>query len=856
MRPKSLVRGTMLAALLPFLVACGGGSDPAPATGGGATGSSSSSGGVAASSSSSSGAGSSSSSSSSSSSGGVTFTCSGTEWFCEDFQSGTSAKWTTLPSGGATSIGTANGTISFPQDGTNTSFQYDAGSSKGVVAVVTDAAFTGVTGRATADYYVEARIKPINNSTTNKYICLLGRYVDPNNWNGGCLNVQNSASSKVEFHKATTAGGWNRTKQFSPNRVILNDVWYKLRLEMVGSSMTLYIDDELVGTQVDTSNSAAGKIGIWLDNRSFAIDDIVVGDATIKPVLLSVSPNTTWIAEVGDADRSIAVTATKSDTTVDTYTAVSSNPSVIAVTNTPNATGGTTVLKAVGAGSATVTFTSGSKASLTKSVSATISPAFVMPTATYSGFAGKTVPAAASTGAYVDETLALTFDSPPTIGSNGSVRIFKSSDDSLVDTIKLTGEANTIGPAVGNYYRGVATPLVRVSGNKLLVRPHMNKLAYNTQYYVAVAGDVVTNSVTLNGTAFTGVGKTTGWSFTTRAAPTAGLATVLVDDDGSSADFRSVQGALNYVMANGAPATAATINVNDGTYNELLYLRGRDNVTIRGQSRSGTVIAAENYDSRNTGSGAGSTTATVTAGGGRSLFLIEDADLLTLDTLTMENTHLKVIGVAGQAEVLYYNSAAKRLVAKNANFISRQDTIQTNGFAWFYNTLIAGDVDFIWGSAKAALFENSEIRTRVDSTDALKGGYIIQARVASASDKGYVFLNSSLTREPAVPDGATVLGRSAGNGSFDNVTYVNVKMDAHIAAAGWQPTSPVPNPGTATATSGWKEYGSTKLDNSPLDISGRSTVARTLNTGEATAFDTRAAVFSAFNSGAGWNPTP
>ncbi len=777
--------------------------------------------------------------------------CVGTEWFCDDFQTGSADKWDLLPASAVTSIGTANGSVSFDSEAGNGFLRYTAGTSKGVVAAVKDSAFVGVSSRATADYYVEARIRPINNSTTNKYICLLGRYVDPTNWNGACLNVQNSASAKVEFHKATTAGGWNRTKQFS-NRSILNDNWYKLRLEMVGSNMTLYIDDELVGTQADSSNAAAGKIGLWLDNRSFDVDDIVVGDAAIKPVLLSMTPTAEWVAEVGDADRTITVTATKNDGTVDTYTAVSSKPEVVSVSSVATATGGVTTLKAVGAGTATITFTSGSKGSLSKSVTATISPQFVMPTTTYGSISAKTIPAAGSSAAYADETLALSFDSAPVIGSAGSIRIFKSSDDSLVDVIKLVNETNTLGPVAvsgTNYYRGVAMPLVKVSGNSLLIRPHSGKLQYDTQYYVAITADVVTNAAKLNGSTFTGIGKASGWSFTTRSAPAAGLASVTVDDDGSSAHFRSIQAALNYASAN---AATTVINVQDGRYDELLYLRGRANLTIRGQSRAGTIIAAENYESLNTGSGSGATSASTTSGGGRSLFLAEDTDMLTLENLTMENTHVKKTGVSGQAEVIYFKGATHRLVAKNMDFISRQDTIQTNGYAWFYNTLIAGDVDFIWGSAKAALFENSEIRTRVDSTDATKGGYIIQARVGSATDKGYVFLNSSLTREAGVPDGATTLGRSAGSTTaFDNVTYINCKMDDHIAAGGWY-LSPTPNPGTATASAGWKEYGSMKLDGSALSLAGRVSAARTLSAGEAAAFSTREQVFSAIS----WVPVP
>jgi pectate lyase len=860
MKNASWTRRHLLAALiLTALVACGGGGDGTPAAsssvsssaGSSLSSSSDSSGSSASSSSDSSSSSSYFSSSSSSSSAPAVAGCAGTEWFCDDFQAGNADKWDLLPASAVTSIGTANGSVSFDNEAGNGFLRYTAGTSKGVVAAVKDSAFTGVSARATADYYVEARIRPINNSTSNKYICLLGRYVDPGNWNGACLNVQNSASSRVEFHKATTAGGWNRTKQFS-NRSILNDNWYKLRLEMVGSSMTLYINDELVGTQVDANNTAAGRIGLWLDNRSFDVDDIVVGDAAIKPVLLSMSPTADWVAEVGDADRTVTVTATKGDGTVDAYTAVSSKPEVVSVSSVATATGGVTTLKAVGAGTATITFTSGSKSTLSKTITATISPQFVMPTATYGSISSKTTPAAGSSAAYADDVLALSFDSAPAIGTAGSIRIFKSSDDSLVDVIKLVNETNTLGPVAvsgTNYYRGVAMPLVKVSGNSLLIRPHGGKLQYDTQYYVAISDDVVTNAARLNGSTFTGIGKAGGWSFTTRSAPAAGLASVTVDDDGSSAHFRSIQAALNYASAN---AATTVINLQDGRYDELLYLRGRANLTIRGQSRNGTIIAAENYDGLNTGSGSGSTSAAAASGGGRALFLAEDTDLLTLENLTMENTHVKKVGVAGQAEVIYFKaSAAQRLVAKNMDFISRQDTIQTNGYAWFYNTLIAGDVDFIWGSAKAALFESSEIRTRVDSTDASKGGYIIQARVGSATDKGYVFLNSSLTREAGVPDGATVLGRSAGNNSYDNVTYINCKMDDHIAAAGWH-LSPLPTPGTPTASAGWKEYGSMKLDGSVLSLSGRVSAARMLSAGEAAAFSTREQVFSAIS----WVPAP
>ena len=44
-------------------------------------------------------------------------------------------------------------------------------------------------------------------------------------------------------------------------------------------------------------------------------------------------------------------------------------------------------------------------------------------------------------------------------------------------------------------------------------------------------------------------------------------------------------------------------------------------------------------------------------------------------------------------------------MAKHSNFVSYQDTLQVKGYSWFYDCFVTGDVDFIWGSANAALFE-------------------------------------------------------------------------------------------------------------------------------------------------------
>lgn len=860
MKPLLSSRSALITALLiPLLVACGGsGNDDTPA----AAASGSSSGGAALCV-----APSSSSSSSSSSGGTITpLTCPSGAWFCDDFQDGTTAKWD-LPLAASGTVGPADGSFAVVAENgsTNKVLQYTAAAKGGILALSKSTALSGVTS---ADYSVEARFKPMTNSTTsNKRLALMGRYVDEKNWYGALLNVQNSTgSTQVELVKMIN-GTLSRTIQMK--RAISQDgPWYTLRLEMVGTSVRAYFDGERVvsatytdgiptGSAAFTELTGKGLIGVFTDNKSFQIDDVRISDPAVKPVQLTLSPAlTTYTAEAGDAAQVVSVTAKKSDgVTVDTFTASSSNTSVVTAT----VSGTDVTLTPVGAGSATITITSGSDSKVTRTITANIAPQFLQASKTYT-LGGKVVPAAGETAAYVDGNLQLTFDAAPTLTQLGSIRIFKKSDDSLVDVIKPTGETDLIGPKSGTNFRAVNTSPIRIAGNTVTITPHSNKLEYNTEYYVAIADGLLTGA-NFSGTSFAGLGKAANWSFKTKAAAPTAL-DVTVDDTGTTADFRTVQGALNHIMAHTDKTTAATVTIKNGTYEELLFIRDRDKVTLKGESRDGVVIQYKNSESINSGSGASQASTASGTAGGRAVLLIEIADEFTLDTLTLKNTTLRS-PASSQAETLYFNGAdTDRLIAKNANFYSEQDTIQVKGYSWFYNTLIAGNVDFIWGNNRVALFENSEIRS-VGDTMCSSSGYILQSRTTGATDKGFVFLNSSLTSGVG-PGGAPAptavyLARAAAGTWTDNAVYVNTKMGSHINPMGWaydvegQPKS---NPATPTATSGWREYGSMDLSGAKLDVSKRVGGYILSDAEYAAEFSNRTKIFAAYNNGAGWNPAP
>ena len=778
-------------------------------------------------------------------------------FFSEDFEAG-SDRWDLL-----TIPGPVGGAFSVVADDTNV-LKYTAGSSGGVLALVKDAAWAGVRAN---DYYVEARIKPMANGTTaNKQIYLIARYQDSRNWYGAGLNVQSStASTSVDIAKVKD-GSLARPGQVK-RPIVMDSTWYTVRFELVGQNLSVYLDGELLKTVTDPEFTA-GKIGLFTFNKSFEIDDIRVGDPNDRPVQLTIDQPATWSAEAGTAPLMVAVTAQQPNYAAggylpDTFSVTSSDPTVVLVV----APGSTVALTPVAAGTATITFTSGAQPSLTRTITATISSTFVQPTTVYA-LAGRTGPAAAAPATQIDTRLTITFDRPPALGTTGSIRIFRKTDDALIDVIKPTAEIDAIGFPGQDQVRVVNVEgLVTIAGNTATIVPHHAKLAYGTEYYVAIADGVLTGTA-LAGTPFDGIGRLGNWSFTTRSAPATNLTSLVVDDDGP-ADFSTVQGALDYVMKNAAAATPVTINIRNGTYQELLFLRGKNNVTLVGESRDGVVLQYRNYDTLNSGSGASQGVGTGTPAGGRAVFLAETSDLLTLDTLTLKNTMLRSVTASSQAETIYFSNDGGRLIAKNANFLSEQDTLQLKGYSWFYNSLIAGNVDFIWGANRVSLFENCEIRSVGDTAGTNAGGYVVQARSVSAADKGFVFLNSRLTHGPGpgplaadVPtgaDAATYLARSPGlNTSDDNVAFISCAMDSHIVPIGWADNvagQPAPNP-VASAASGWREYGSTDLDGVPLDLTTRMGGYLLTGSDVASGFQDRAAILAAFGGGAGWNPQP
>ncbi|TAP37657.1 pectin methylesterase [Alteromonas sp. KUL42] len=786
-------------------------------------------------------------------------------YYCADFADGSMEDFELLANESGSNG--AQGSFDILDDNGNNVMRYTAGGEGGEIFLVKSSALSAIP--ESGNYFVEARIRPRQNSTTrNKQIFLLGRYDSNGNWYGGGLNVQNSTSSTQVEVAISDAGSIARPVQAkSPIELGEKDgidgVWYRVRFEMLDDALTVYLNGENMGSTTDQTYTATGLIGMFTNNRSFEIDDIKVGDPSVKPVQLSLDyTDSVWETSTSSEPLLVYVTATQSDgVTEDTYTVVSSDTAVVSV----DVDGPLVTLTPLSAGNTEITFTSGSDPTLFKTLQVSVQEGFTMPTSTYGDLLANTVPFSGMQNAYVDTSLTLTFDNNPTLGEVGEVRIYNAETDTLVDILNVGQDTDSIGFKEQSRQRHVNYRPIKVEDNKLVIKPHTNALEYGQRYYVAIGESVVSNAV-LNGSAFEGLGKAANWSFTTREARPSGNA-LLVDDDGE-ADFRTVQGALNHIMQYVETDAGASITIRDGQYEELLFLRGNNKVTLHGESREGTVVYYNNFESFNSGSGK-SEGPGGTPAGGRSVFLVEGVDELALTNFTLKNSHIRSNDYSNQAETIYFNSDNGRLTAVNMNFISEQDTLLLKGFSWFYETLVAGNVDFIWGYVNTALFENSEIRTIGDSKNGnpdedTAGGYVLQARVPDISYKGFIFLNSAFTNGPGpigngVLDNSTYIARSGGSSDyFDNITLINNRFDTHIADIGWAGEGvrgqPAPNPSQPSATAGWREYGSMDMDGNPLNLDARQ-FGYVLSDDEVVNLLSREDIFSHFDSGAGWLPS-
>ena len=408
--------------------------------------------------------------------------------------------------------------------------------------------------------------------------------------------------------------------------------------------------------------------------------------------------------------------------------------------------------------------------------------------------AGDFYPAADSTNAFVDTDLYVVYDTDIEIDREAIAKI-TISDGTNTDEIAVADETYKVdGCNKTTADVKVNKELVLASGKTLVIKPH-SILTAGTKYTVTVPAGIVKNQ------------EAKSWSFTPKAisAPENKVITV-------GTDCASINGALKLI---GSDEANWTINVPAGSYHEILGYYGSANLTLVGaDAEYGTSTKVYWNNSQALGNSQRT----------RQSFIWEGGNL-TIKNMSFQNTANRAEegNVNIQAETLYFD-CKKDLVVYNSSFSSYQDTLllgNNGGRAWFYKCYIAGDVDFIWGYADVALFEDCKI---VCLADGIKNdAKIFASRTVSAdakTGKGFVLLNSDVTIQDGCKAG---YGRSSGadtQAAVINCTFTTEGNGSLISAL-WESASDTkayePNGEMAV---GYKDYGNT-LNGSAVDTSSR-----------------------------------
>jgi pectate lyase len=754
---------------------------------------------------------------------------------------------------GTTTAALAGGTLSLSSSygSSGNAFKYVAPNYYGTISNGFIAYPTPMTG----DFSITAQVTITTQGKANN-ACGIGLGIAAG-FNGtdpyGYVLMRNSSNMTNGYYVSAATGITAGT----PSVAFTNGTPLQLSFSRTGTNLT-YSAGPVGGTAVSTTTPASsftngttaygsGAVypAISFNNVVATVTGLVIKDGTgatvfdsatgslvnFIPAALSLSASSASV--IKGASTQITATAVAEGGAVAPVTAVSADPTIATATVVNGATNSTITLAGLKGGVTTITVTNTNDPNtLTNTKTILLSVNDYPTTDVYGSITAKAYPAPAATTAYTDGEIALTFDAPPTLNAGGSIQIYALADGTQVDNIGFANEAQTFGTTVVN----VGSQLARVSGNTAYFTPHLGKLAYATGYYVAIPTTAITG--TLNTVAFNGLSiskSVATWNFTTRAAPTL-TATVTVDgSQTSTANFRTVQGALS-AMTTALPGggTSATINVAAGTYNELVHYAGPGGATINIVGPAGNTRGDNCIIQGSNGNGVNGATLT------RASFYFAGANLV-LQNITLKNTGVRA--VVSQAESLYFaGGAGFTVAANNSTFLSNQDTIQTSGRAWFYNCDIEGNVDFIWGTSDAALIENSSLHFINDLNAAASYGLFVArtgATIAAGADgtvaKGYVLLNSTVNVDAMV---TAYFGRDAGVGAFyDQAALVNVTFSgAGTIGAGIWNVATAPLSMLDSSYVGWKSAGCTGL-NLATAVTDPKTSATIAN--QATEYDTR-----------------
>lgn len=179
---------------------------------------------------------------------------SGTVLFSDDFETGDASQWIT--------------------NGTGTAAVVTDGSQVYELTNLTSKVYLAAAGKVTwTDQVISARIKILsfNGSSSSYYAGLCGRLADASNYY--CAALRSDGKLAVRADIAGSSNTLGNSVTVSP--VIAPGTFYTVKLEIIGSTISVYLNGALVDTVTDASIPAGG-VGLLVANADAEFDDVSV----------------------------------------------------------------------------------------------------------------------------------------------------------------------------------------------------------------------------------------------------------------------------------------------------------------------------------------------------------------------------------------------------------------------------------------------------------------------------------------------------------------------------------------------------------------------------------------------------
>lgn len=246
----------------------------------------------------------------------------------------------------------------------------------------------------------------------------------------------------------------------------------------------------------------------------------------------------------------------------------------------------------------------------------------------------------------------------------------------------------------------------------------------------------------------------------------------------------SVQAAIDKVPDPGQDvAKRWVIHIQPGRYRGPLCIKDKAPIALVGSALDAAAVVL--VDNRFSGKPKGEHEAAhpcwpelgkATIGTSGSTTLLVQSNDVQLISLTVANDAMDGVrrgeayppgvGESGGAQAVALTLAGDRIQLENVRLLGHQDTLYvkrpaagTPARQLIRHSLIAGDVDFIFGNATLVI-EHSTILTRANRRTPGHGGIILAPSTAPDVNQGFLVTHSRLVGEPGIAPGATSIGRA------------------------------------------------------------------------------------------------